>query len=221
MGTGNSYIVQDAAKYISEYVWPRDELLLRLEEEARQERIPIIHLESIQLLHQLVRIKKAISILEIGTAIGYSAIWLARAHSKANIISLEIDERMVVRAQANIQEAGLADRITVIHRDATLGLPKPYDEMKFDFIFLDAAKKNYDQFLSLYLPQLLPEGLLVVDNVLFHGLVFRHPEERRQAWIAQQLDDFNHKLFQHPELLTTIHPIGDGLSISIKTTMQK
>lgn len=221
MVTGNSYIVQDAANYISEYVWPRDELLLRLEEEARQERIPIIHLESIQLLHQLVRIKQAKTILEVGTAIGYSTIWLARASEQAQVVSLEIDERMVARAQANIQEAGLANRVTVLHRDATLGLPKPYDEMQFDFIFFDAAKKNYDQFLSLYVPQLMTEGLLVVDNVLFHGLVFRHPEERRQAWIAQQLDGFNHKIFYHPELLTTIHPIGDGLSISIKTSTTK
>ncbi len=216
MASEYMYITPDAAAYVKKFEWQRDQLLLRLEEEARRERIPIINLDSIQVLQQLARIKGAQTILEIGTAIGYSTIWLARANSSAQVVSLEIDERMVVRARGNINEAGLSDRVQVIHRDATLGLPESYAEGSFDFIFLDASKQKYEQYLELYLPYLRSEGVLVVDNVLFHGLVFSQPSEPRQAWIAERLDQFNQKLFHHPQLQTTILPIGDGISISIK-----
>lgn len=216
MATEFIYIDPAAAKYLAGFKWQRDELLLRLEDEAQKERIPIINLEGIQLLSQLARLKQAQSILEVGTAIAYSTIWLARASSSAKVITLEIDERMVHRANENIAEAKLADRIEVIHRDATLGLPEQYAEQQFDMIFLDASKQKYELYLELYLPHLKSEGLLVVDNVLFHGLVFNPPQERRQAWIAEKLDQFNQILFNHPQLETSILPIGDGISLSIK-----
>lgn len=210
------YINPDAAKYLKTFEWQRDELLLRLEKEAQNERIPIINLESIQLIHQLARLHKSQSILEIGTAIGYSAIWLARASKVARVVSMEIDARMVERARANIAEAELSERIQVLLHDATLGLPESYHDEQFDVIFLDASKQKYEQYLELYLPYLCSQGVLVVDNVLFHGLVFSEPSEPRQAWIADRLNQFNQTLFHHPQLQTTILPIGDGISISIK-----
>lgn len=216
MATGEPYINDETSTYLTDFIWQRDDLLLRLEQEALVEKIPIIQIESIQLLSQLVQIKQAKSILEIGTAIGYSTIWLARAQPNAQVLSLEIDERMVKRARANISEASLADRVTVLHRDATTALPEPYTEKRFDFIFMDASKQKYEQYLERYLPLLEPNGVLAIDNVLFHGLVYRRPTERRQAWIAEQLNQFNHKLFHHPQLVTSMYPIGDGLSISIK-----
>lgn len=214
------YIKDEAAQYLQQFLWQRDELLLRLEEMAKQERIPIINVESIQLLAQLVHIKQAQSILEIGTAIAYSTIWLARANPTAEVLTLEIDERMVQRAEQHLHEAGLSNRVKVLHRDATLGLSEEYTTRQFDMIFIDASKQKYEDYLELYLPYLAEGGLLIIDNVLFHGLVFSQPTERRQAWIADKLSEFNRKLFQHPELQTTILPIGDGIAISIKTKKQ-
>ncbi len=216
MASEAMYINNDTSRYLADFMWERDDILLRLEQEAQMERIPIIQVESIQLLAQLVQIKQAASILEIGTAIGYSTIWLARANPASRVISLEIDVRMVDRARANLAESNLADRVTVLHCDATNGLPDAYAQERFDFIFLDASKQKYNHYLELYLPLLQPGGVLVIDNVLFHGLVYSKPQERRQAWIADQLNQFNHKLFHHPDLITSIYPIGDGVSVSIK-----
>jgi len=212
-----TYVNLEAAKYLAQYQWQRDQLLMRLEEEARAENIPIIDLASIQLISQLVRIKKAKHILEIGTAIGYSAIWLARSSAEARVVSLEIDESKVMRARANIEEAGLADRVEILHRDAELGLPEEFRKAAFDLIFIDAAKAKYERYLEIYLPLLADEGLLITDNILFHGLVYNRPAESRQAWIGEKIHQFNQRLFQHPELLTTFYPIGDGIAISIKT----
>jgi predicted O-methyltransferase YrrM len=210
------YLKEEVARYLNQFEWKRDHLLLRLEKEAKEEEIPIIHLESIQLISQLVRMKQAESILEIGTAIGYSTIWLAWSHEKARVISMEIDEEKVVRARENIAAAGIADRVTILHRNAELGLPEELNDAKFDFIFIDAAKAQYGKYLDLYLPKLKEGGVVVTDNILFHGTVYQTSSEPRKARLGEKVHQFNLELFSHPQLLSTLLPIGDGIAISIK-----
>jgi predicted O-methyltransferase YrrM len=203
------YLQEEVARYLKQFEWKRDNLLLRLEKEAKEEEIPIIQLESIQLISQLVRMKQAENILEIGTAIGYSTIWLAWSHEQARVISMEIDEAKVVRARENIAAAGLADRVTILHRNAELGLPDEFNDTNFDFIFIDAAKAQYGKYLDLYLPKLKEGGVVVTDNILFHGTVYQTSSEPRKARLGEKVHQFNLELFSHSQLLSTLLPIGE------------
>ncbi|WP_139490370.1 O-methyltransferase [Brevibacillus dissolubilis] len=200
--------------YLCGLVPDRSPLLARLEKEAAEEGIPIIQLPSAQFLRALVLMHKPKSILEVGTAIGYSTIWFAEAAPEATIVTMEMDEERIRRAHANFAEAGVADRIELIEGDATKGLPAGY---QFDCLFIDAAKGQYLTFLELYLPLVKPGGLIISDNVLFRGLV-TSPENagKRQRPMVEKIHAFNQYLMSHPDLDTSIVPIGDGVAISLK-----
>lgn len=200
--------------YIEELISPRSPLLARLEEEAREEKIPIIQLPSIQLIRTLLLAYKPKRILEIGTAIGYSAIWLAEASPLARITTMEIDEERIKRAIANFEEAGVRERIELIAGDAGDGLP---DHYRFDCLFLDAAKGQYQAYLDLYLPHLEPGGIVICDNILFKGLIVEEKvENKRLAPMVKKLRGFNDYIMKHPDLETSMIPIGDGLTFSVK-----
>ncbi|WP_409178158.1 O-methyltransferase [Brevibacillus fortis] len=200
--------------YVSSLVPERSPLLKRLEQEAAEENIPIVQLASAQVMRMLLLLHRPKAILEVGTAIGYSTIWLAEAAPEARIVTMDIDEDRLVRARENIKEAGCADRVEILSRDATLGLPESY---QFDCLFIDAAKGQYRVFLDLYLPLLREGGLVISDNVLFRGLVAT-PEEagKRQRPMVDKLLSYNSHLMERPDLETTFIPVGDGLAISLK-----
>ncbi|MGE5704387.1 MAG: O-methyltransferase [Clostridia bacterium] len=201
-------------RYLATLIPGRNPLLTRLEEEALIEHIPIISLPSAQLMRLLVMLHQPKSILEIGTAIGYSALWLAAAAPEAKIVTMEIDQERIARARQNFAEAGVKERIELLEQDATSGLPDTY---QFDCLFIDAAKGQYRTFLDLYVPHLREGGLVISDNVLFRGLV-ANPEEAnaRQRPMVEKIDRFNHYIVNHPQLETSFVPIGDGIAISIK-----
>ncbi|MFG0213211.1 O-methyltransferase [Brevibacillus porteri] len=200
--------------YVSGLVPERSPLLKRLEQEAAEENIPIVQLPSAQVMRMLLLLHRPKAILEVGTAIGYSTIWLAEAAPEARIVTMDIDEDRLARARENIKEAGCADRVEILSRDATLGLPESY---QFDCLFIDAAKGQYRVFLDLYLPLLREGGLVISDNVLFRGLVAT-PEEagKRQRPMVDKLLSYNSHLMERPDLETTFIPVGDGLAISMK-----
>ncbi|MFC8687787.1 O-methyltransferase [Brevibacillus porteri] len=200
--------------YVSSLVPERSLLLKRLEQEAAEENIPIVQLASAQVMRMLLLLHHPKAILEVGTAIGYSTIWLAEAAPDARIVTMDIDEDRLARARENIKEAGCADRVEILSRDATLGLPESY---QFDCLFIDAAKGQYRVFLDLYLPLLREGGLVISDNVLFRGLVAT-PEEagKRQRPMVDKLLSYNSHLMERPDLETTFIPVGDGLAISMK-----
>ncbi|MBE3555430.1 MAG: class I SAM-dependent methyltransferase, partial [Thermicanus sp.] len=121
------------------------------------------------------------------------------------------------RAQKNLEEAGVAHRVTLLRHNASKGLPHSYREKRFDFLFIDAGKDEYETYVNRYLPHLEDGGVIVTDNIFFHGLAFpHHKEDPRNAWIGEKIDRYNHFIFQHPALLTHFLPIGDGMAISIK-----
>ncbi|MDC0763226.1 MULTISPECIES: O-methyltransferase [Brevibacillus] len=200
--------------YVSSLVPERSPLLKRMEQEAAEENIPIVQLPSAQVMRMLLLLHRPKAILEVGTAIGYSTIWLAEAAPEARIVTMDIDEDRLARARENIKEAGCADRVEILSRDATLGLPESY---QFDCLFIDAAKGQYRVFLDLYLPLLREGGLVISDNVLFRGLVAT-PEEagKRQRPMVDKLLSYNSHLMERPDLETTFIPVGDGLAISMK-----
>ncbi|MFT9848450.1 O-methyltransferase [Aneurinibacillus sp. REN35] len=200
-------------RYMESLVPARSELLSRMEREAEAEHIPIIQLPSAQLLRFVVAMHKPKRILEVGMAIGYSTIWLAEAAPDAHITSIEISEEMVARARRNFVEAGVSDRITVLHQDARDGLAGEYT---FDCIFLDAAKGQYHVFFEQYAPYLAEGGLLICDNVFFRGMVAEEDIPKNKRSMIVKLRAFNQFLAEHPAFETSFVSIGDGLALCVK-----
>lgn len=202
--------------YVASLVPARSALLARLEREAAQERIPILQLGAAQLIRLWLIAQQPRRILEIGTAIGYSTIWLAEAAPAARITSVEIDAERASRARANLAAAGVAERVKVIVGDAAGNLPEIAGS--YDCLFIDAAKGQYRIFLDRYLPLVRVGGSVISDNVLFRGWVSA-PEraDERLRPLVDKLARYNRYLAEHPQLETSFIPIGDGLAISIKT----
>jgi len=200
-------MIADLEAHFREFIPPRDELLLKLEEEARNEKIPIVGPLVGELLFILARITQARQVLELGTATGYSAIYLARGSEPQDgrVVTLESDPEMAARARANCADAGLGARVEVRQGEALAlmdGLTGPYD-----LIFLDIDKESYLPALDRSHRLLRLGGLLIADNVGFAG--------------AQ---DFNREIFRRPEwrvapllcFLPEHSPERDGLSLAVK-----
>lgn len=206
--------------YIQEYirgVLPKSSKVLEsIEEYAAKNNVPIIHPEVAQFIRVLIRIKNPSKILEIGTAIGYSAIVMAEASKKdCEIITIERREDMVKLAKENFERVGLNNRIKILHGEAQEILPRLKD--KFDLIFLDAAKGKYMEFLPYCLENLNCEGVIISDNVLFKGMVANDELViRRKKTIVKRMREYLEYISNSPILETSIIPIGDGIALTIK-----
>jgi len=188
-----------------------DGLLLEMKERARakEDPLPIIPLATARLLSFLVAAIRAERILEIGTAIGYSTIWLARAAQRhgGHVTTIEISERLAEEAQENIERAGLMEAVTILIGDAERIVPRLTDP--FDLIFQDGAKRLYPRLLSDCLRLLRKGGLLVADDALFPVM------EVGEAW-AEAVHRYNEMIFARHDLESVILPVGDGVAVSLK-----
>ncbi|WP_427339150.1 O-methyltransferase [Caloranaerobacter sp. DY30410] len=206
--------------YIQEYirsVLPKSsDVLKTLEDYAKNYNVPIIHPEVAQFIRVIIQIKNPNRILEIGTAIGYSAIVMAEASKKdCEIITIERREDMVKLAKENLKRAGLDNRIKVLHGEAQEILPNIKD--KFDLIFLDAAKGKYMEFLPYCIENLNDGGVIISDNVLFKGMVANDDLViRRKKTIVRRMREYLKYICNTPILETSIIPIGDGIALTIK-----
>ena len=204
-------------EYIEATMPERDEKLQHLWNRATKENVPIIKHEMENLLTFLVRLYRPDQILEIGTAVGYSAIIMDRAAGKkALITTLEISDRMIEKAKNNFREFQLEERIQLIHGDATetlKDLKGPYD-----MIFMDAAKGQYQVFFEEAVRLLKVGGLLIIDNVLQDGYIAksRYAIPRRQRTIHSRMRDLLRQVSQSDQWTTTIMPIADGTVLAIK-----
>ena len=180
--------------------------------------LPLIDAEVGALLRVLASTAGASRILEIGTAIGYSGIWLATAlPPDGMLITMEVDEGRAEEARRNFSRAGLASRVTVIVGDAQLKIAKVSGP--FDLVFLDTDKQLYVPLLDRLVSLLRPGGVLVADNVLWDGEVvpgFR-ATPMRDPRDTRAVAAFNERVAAHPQLVTSIVPLRDGVSISVKT----
>jgi len=182
-----------------------------------QRGLPLIDAEVGALLRMLATAIDALRILEIGTAIGYSGIWLAGAlPPDGSLFTLEIDQDRAREAKQNFTRAGLADRISVIVGDAKLMVAKVAGP--FDLIFQDGAKQLYTPLLDRLVSLLRPGGLLVTDNVLWDGEVVPGflPKPVRDENDTRAIAEYNQRLAAHPDLITATVPLRDGVAISVK-----
>lgn len=194
----------------------RAPLFLRMEKHAEENMIPIIPMETAKLLDQLVMIKKPDNILEIGTAIGYSALWLARSFKgRGYIYTIEFSELGVKVAAENFKKYDKKKKIKLIHGSATPTIAK--DKRKYDLIFIDAKKNEYPDFFRVCLPRLNKGGMIILDNLFWHGQVIGIKEKSARFQKAvKTLKKFNKKFIDNDQLESVILPIGDGLGIGVK-----
>ena len=180
-----SYINEDyIVDYLRDFYMTTDPLLKEMEHLAKAEEIPIVEPETAQFLEVLLKTKKPKRILEIGTAIGYSAIRMMRAlDGNVHIYTIERDYYMAQRAREFFQQSGYQN-FHLMEGDAMDILPEL--ELSFDFIFMDAAKAQYSNFFAMASRRLEPEGLIISDNVLFRGMVASNKlVERRKITIVK------------------------------------
>ena len=184
---------------------------------ARADRVPIIRKETANFLQAMVATTRPKRILEVGTAVGYSALLMAQVMpEETDIITIEKYEPRIPVARRHFAEAGLSDRITLLEGDAGEILKKL--DGSFDFIFMDAAKGQYIHWLPDILRLLSTGGVLFSDNVLQDGDIIesRFAVERRNRTIHARMREYLYTLTHMPEFQTSVVPIGDGVALSVK-----
>lgn len=205
---------KDLQIFLRKLLPEKDSLLLEMEKYALDNHISIVDPEVGHLLQLLVCMNRPKKILEIGTAIGYSTIHMARELREDNskITTIDVLPKRLKKAKENFSKAGLLDKIEIINADAKDYIPKI--EEKFDFIFLDAAKGQYPRFLDKLESILKPKGIIVADNVLLNGWVIdlEFPDRRKKTMVYR-MRDFLKTLKSHESFISSIIPLGDGVAV--------
>ncbi len=203
--------------YIHSLEMPESPICEQIRRQARKEDVPILRMETASLLKVLLMMRHPQEILEVGTAIGYSAIVMSEwIPANARIATIERDEGRIASARENIRRAGKEGVITLLEGDALEVMRQL--EGPYDFILMDAAKGQYIHFLPEVMRLLGPGGVLLSDNVLQDGDVIesRYAVTRRNRTIHSRMREYLYELKHHPQLQTAILPVGDGVAVSIR-----
>lgn len=205
-------VTDELQDYLDSLLPARDAVLARMEEEADREGIPIVDAHEGAFLNLLVRIANAKRVLELGTAIGYSGIWLLRGTSGGTLTSYETNHERAVRARANFAEAGLASRVLVLEQDAVGGLEKL--NARFDVCFIDLLNSFPSEDVTrkvfeLCMQHLDGGGLLIADNALRQGEVLKPKTQQ-----ARNVAFYNQLVAKDVRLDSVVIPIRDGISVA-------
>ena len=203
--------------YIHSLEKPGSELLTTIEKQAHEDMVPIIRKEMESFLRVVLRMIQPKKILELGTAVGYSALLMSECCEQAHITTIENYDKRIPIARDNIAKANKNDVIELIEGDA-LEVMKKLESGSFEFIFMDAAKAQYVYYLPEAVRLLKKGGVLITDNVLQDGDIIQSKfvVRRRDRTIHKRMREYMRAVKKHPELETTIVPIGDGITMSVK-----
>lgn len=188
--------------------------ILRMEENAKIHHIPIMQKEGILFLQEYIRTHQVKRILEIGSAIGYSAIQMAKMDNDIHVVTIERDEVRYQEALMNIASVNMQDRIHIMCADAL----EASVEGSYDLIFIDAAKAQYIRFFEKYEKYLAKNGVIVSDNLDFHGMVGHEDKikNRNTKQLVRKIKKFVDYLKGHPDYDTTFYEIGDGIALTTR-----
>ena len=187
--------------------------LEKIKEKALNDHIPIIMDDTLEYIYKLYYGKKIDSILEIGTAVGYSAICFTEILNEEGIIdTIERDEQRIQEAKENIKKAEVEKNINIISGDAVEILPTI--NKKYDMIFIDAAKGKYPFFLNQALRLIKEDGIILADNILYKGYVMSDYNKHKQRTAVRNLREYIKEVTENPNLETQILEVGDGLAVS-------
>ncbi|MDH3744828.1 MAG: O-methyltransferase [Acidobacteriota bacterium] len=207
----------EQAWYLDRILPPRDALLVEMEKNASAGEVPISDPEVGRLLGILARATKASRILEVGTAIGYGTLCLARGAPEATVTTIDRDPATLETARGYLERAGLRERVDFLEGEALEILPEL--QGPYDLLYLDGDKQSYRRCLDLGLQLLSVGGVVAIDNLLWKGHVADPPESEDAAddEVTELIAAFNGYLMIHPQLESLILPLGDGLGIATKT----
>lgn len=203
--------------YIQSLEQPESPVIEEIEKEALEAGVPIIRKETQSFLKTFLLMRKPGRILEVGTAVGFSAILMSRYMPRdGHITTIENYEKRIPVARENFKRAGQEERICLLEGDA-LEVMRTL-EGPYDFIFMDAAKGQYIHYLPEVMRLLAPDGVLISDNVLQEGdlLESRFAVERRNRTIHSRMREYLYELKHRADLQTCILPLGDGLALSVR-----
>ncbi|MES1244201.1 MAG: O-methyltransferase [Acidobacteriota bacterium] len=213
MKQGSGILLHEAQeRYLERLLPPRDALLREMEERAAKEDVPISDPEIGRLLGILARSTGARRIVEVGTAIGYGTLCLARGAPEARVITIDTDPERLATARGYLERAGVADRVELVEGPALEVLARL--QPPFDLAYVDAVKKEYRRYLDLLVPLVRVGGVIALDNLLWKGRVADPPDEDDEN--ADALRAFNGYLMMHPQLQAVVLPFGDGLGLATK-----
>ena len=184
-----------------------------IKQKALEENIPIIMDDTLEVVDKLLTEIKPTRILEIGTAVGYSAICFSKyLQPNGKIDTIERDADRVAEARINISKVGLEDKINIYEGDAVEILPTLNE--KYDVVFIDAAKGKYPFFLQQALRMIKPNGVILADNILYKGYVMSDYNKHKQRTAVRNLREYVKEVTENPNIETEILEVGDGLAIS-------
>jgi len=202
-------------QYIHSLLPARDAILREMERYATQHDVPIVGPACARVLYQLASVTGARRVFEMGSAIGYSTLWLARAVGpKGRVFYTDGDPANARRAEGYLKRAGVLDRVRILVGDALEMLDSTPGQ--FDLIFNDVNKDQYPEVFRRALPRVRIGGLFIADNVLWYGKVAQTPPPNDGA--TKAIREFNRLLYRSPNLFTTIIPLRDGLAVSQRTS---
>ncbi|MFW2434665.1 O-methyltransferase [Staphylococcus cohnii] len=203
--------------YLLELHKENDIAIEQLRPYAVEHHVPIVDRLTLDMIKQLIRIHKPKRILEIGTAIGYSSMQFASVSKEIKVVTIERDVDMQLKAKENFAKFGYHTQIELIEKDALEAFENIQHE-SFDMIFIDAAKAQSKKFFTLYAPLLKEGGIIVTDNVLYHGFVsdIAVVRSRNVRQMVKKVQEYNEWLMVQPRFTTNFLNIDDGLAISIK-----
>ncbi|MCX4248425.1 MAG: O-methyltransferase [Bacilli bacterium] len=190
-------------------------IIKEMERYAEANNVPIIEKDSIEFIRKYIKLNKVKSVLELGTAIGYSAILMAECDKNVEVTTIERDEKRYREAVKNVNECGLDNQINIVFNDA---LDVNLAGHKYDLIFIDAAKGQYIKFFEKFENYLNPGGIIITDNLNFHGLVNNKEqiESKNVRGLVTKIEKYIDFLKQHEEYVTKFYDIGDGISVSFR-----
>ncbi|GIK60052.1 MAG: O-methyltransferase [Ignavibacteriota bacterium] len=208
-------ILSSQLEYLSSFRKQLDPLIEEMETYAKEHNVPILSWQSADFLEQLVLLKEPKRVLELGTAIAYSTIRIARMlQGKSVVHSIEKSVDNIAIAKDFIAKSGLGNKIKLLEGNAMNVMPQL--KKKYDIVFLDADKEDYKRLFDYSLVLLRKGGVLVVDNLLWHGYAasVRVPQDYKES--TRHIREFNLLFMNQPNLKSSIIPIGDGLGIGVK-----
>lgn len=207
----DAIIQSEQAEYLDQLLTQNDPLLAEMEAYAAEHRVPIADREVARFIEITARITNARKALEIGMAIGYSVVHLARGMGEqGKIVTIDPSDEMINAATGYLKRAGVLDRVEIKRGKALEVMPGIEDT--FDLLFIDALKEEYSRYLDLGLPRLRSGGVVIVDNLLWGGKVATGDTENSTV----ALREFNRYFMSHPQLLAQVLPVGDGLGYAVK-----
>lgn len=196
------------------------ELIIEMENYAKEKNVPIIEKDSIAFIMKYIKANNIKNILEIGSAIGYSAILMASSNQETKVTTIERDNERYMECLKNVKKAGMEKKINVVFQDA---LELNLSDVTYDLIFIDAAKGQYTKFFEKFKYFLAPEGVIITDNLNFHGLVGKSEtiESKNLKGLVEKIENYIVFLKENEEFDTKFYDLGDGISVSFKKNESK